>query len=88
MKQKVNKHLRISKKKNSDIIMRQFQSTYLYRATAIRDDYSRTRRTFYMIAANEREAEANSKRQLKSDEELSGKPSNLGRQYGDYFFKE
>lgn len=64
--------------------MRQFQTTFLYRATATN---SRGRRTFYLIAANEREAEANAKRQLKSDEELSAKLANLGRQYGDYFFK-
>lgn len=68
--------------------MREFQLTYLYRATAIRDNYCRSRRTFYMVAAHEREAEATAKRLLKSGEELSGKLAKLGRQYGDYFFKE
>ena len=64
--------------------MRQFQSTYLFRATATN---FRGRRTFYLIAANEKEAESNAKRQLKHGEELSAKLANLGRQYGDYFFK-
>tara|TARA_B110000285_G_C14480874_1_gene319690 strand:+ start:361 stop:486 length:126 start_codon:yes stop_codon:yes gene_type:complete len=40
-----------------------------------------------LIAADELEAEANANRQLKSDEKLSAKLSNLGRQYGDYFLK-
>ena len=64
--------------------MRQFQSTHLFRATATNP---RGRRTFYLIAADELEAEANANRQLKSDEKLSAKLSNLGRQYGDYFLK-
>jgi hypothetical protein len=64
--------------------MRQFQSTYLFRATATNP---RGRRTFYLIAADEREAEVNANRQLNSDEKLSSKLANLGRQCGDYFLK-
>ena len=63
--------------------MRQFESTYLFRATAATH---LKRRTFYLIAANKKEAENNARRQLKSGEEL-GKLAELGRQYGDYFFK-
>lgn len=64
--------------------MRQFETTYLFRATAITP---RGRRSFYLIAAHEREAINNAKRHLKSGEELSSKLANLGRQFGDYFFK-
>jgi len=63
--------------------MRQFRSTYLFRATAKTHLKSRT---FYLIASDEKEAEGNAKRQLKSDEKL-GKIAQLGKQYGDYFFK-
>ena len=64
--------------------MRQFESTYLFRITAVSH---LKRRTFYLIAANKKEAEKNAIRHLKNGEEL-GKMANLGRQYGDYFFKE
>lgn len=63
--------------------MRQFQTTHLFRATATNPI---GRRTFYLIAGSKKEAETNAARQLKSDERL-GKIANLGRQYGDYFFK-
>ena len=63
--------------------MRQFQKTYLFRATATSPN---GRRTFYLIAAHKDEAERNATRQLKNQEKL-GKIANLGRQYGDFFFK-
>jgi len=63
--------------------MREFQSTYLFRASAFAH---LKRRTFYLIAANKKEAESNARRQLKNGEEL-GKIAELGKQYGDYFFK-
>jgi len=63
--------------------MRQFQTTHLFRATATN---TIGRRTFYLIASNKDEAERNAVRQLKTGEKL-GKIANLGRQYGDYFFK-
>ena len=67
--------------------MREFHPTYLYRATAISDNYCRSRRTFYMVAAHEREAEATAKRLLKAGEELSGKPRSLAVNIATIFSK-
>ena len=67
--------------------MREFQSTYLYRATVKkRNNWEKPHPTFYLIAANEREALENAKRNIKEGFELN-KISKLGKQFGDYFFK-
>jgi hypothetical protein len=67
--------------------MRQFQETYLFRATVVDEkSYNQKRRTFYLIAAHKKEAEENAKRQLNSGETLTTM-SLLGKQSGDYFFK-
>jgi hypothetical protein len=63
--------------------MRQFQETYLFRASII---LWNQRRTFYLIAANKKEATENAKRHLRQGEILD-KISLLGKQSGDYFFK-
>ena len=68
--------------------MRQFTETFLFRAAAINEQsFDSKRRTFYLIAATQKEAVANAIRQLKNGESL-GKIAMLGRQYGDYFFKD
>ncbi len=68
--------------------MRQFQTTYLYRATVKkRNSWEKPHPTFYFIAANEKEALENANRNIKEGFELN-KISKLGRQYGEYFFKE
>ena len=67
--------------------MRQFTSTFLFRATAVNEQsFACTRRTFYLIAETQKEAKSNATRQLNTGEVL-GKIAMLGRQYGDYFFK-
>ena len=68
--------------------MRQFTSTFLFRVTAVDEQsFDRKRRTFYLIAATQKEAIANATRQLKNGESL-GKIAMLGKQFGDYFFKD
>ena len=67
--------------------MRQFTSTFLFRVTAVDEQsFDRKRRTFYLIAATQKEAKSNATRQLNAGEVL-GKIAMLGRQSGDYFFK-
>jgi hypothetical protein len=68
--------------------MRQFAATFLFRATAIDErSFDRKHRTFYLIAETPKEAKNDATRQLKTGEVL-GKTAMLGKQYGDYFFKD
>ena len=68
--------------------MRQFTRTFLFRATAINaQSFDCKRRTFYLIAETQKEAKSNATRQLNTGEVL-GKIATLGRQSGDYFFKD
>jgi hypothetical protein len=52
-----------------------------------RNSWEKPHPTFYFIAANEKEALENANRNIKEGFELN-KISKLGRQYGEYFFKE
>lgn len=67
--------------------MRQFETTYLFRATVQkRNNFEKPHPPIYLIAANEKEAKDRALYYIKKGFELKS-ISKLGRQYGDSFVK-
>ena len=67
--------------------MRQFATTYLYRVSFKKqNNWQKSPPPLYLIAENEKEAIKSARRNISNFEVSTA--AKLGKQYGDFFFKE